>query len=333
MAMSYCLPDPAHFPPARRHPRANDIRAETDAYFADAWPWRSSEELSKFQLSNFAGYTTSTIPDASYDRALWCSKVFALLFVGDDLVEVEGDREIEHYFHSSVQGDTDPRDCLPWQIVINAVFRGIEASSTGNQYPRISRSFREWLISNTVGAQAPPYTNLEAYLDFRRLNCGGYWVLSTTQYALDIHLTDEELAEPKLVMCEKLCLDAFGMENDVASYEKELASGSPSANLVAILLRHGNEGDVFDSAMAAKDHVRQKIADIEALKDSEGRSDDSRRWLRALPYIVSGNTWWGQLTKRYNIPGHPVRRKVIHLEHVGDFVEPEPIHAHLQSPL
>jgi hypothetical protein len=104
MAMSYCLPDPAHFPPARRHPRANDIRAETDAYFADAWPWRSSEELSKFQLSNFAGYTTSSqcvfprmtfadfdeaIPDASYDRALWCSKVFALLFVGDDLVEVE----------------------------------------------------------------------------------------------------------------------------------------------------------------------------------------------------------------------------------------------------
>jgi hypothetical protein len=57
-----------------------------------------------------------------------------------------------------------------------------------------------------VGAQAPSYTNLEAYLDFRRLNCGGYWVLSTTQYALDIHLTDEELAEPKLMTCEKLCL-------------------------------------------------------------------------------------------------------------------------------
>jgi hypothetical protein len=31
----------------------------------------------------------AAIPDASYDRALWCSKVFALLFVGDDLVEVE----------------------------------------------------------------------------------------------------------------------------------------------------------------------------------------------------------------------------------------------------
>jgi hypothetical protein len=97
---------------------------------------------------------------------------------------------------------------------------------------------------------------------------------------------------------------------DVASYEKELASGSPSANLVAILLRHGNEGDVFDSAMAAKDHVRQKIADIEgrlhhcleeALKDSEGRSDDSRRWLRALPYIVSGNTWWGQLVSLFPV--------------------------------
>ncbi|KAJ6553011.1 isoprenoid synthase domain-containing protein [Mycena capillaripes] len=213
---------------------------------------------------------------------------------------------------------------------------GIEASSTGNQYPRFARSFRDWLTSNTVGRQAPQYTNLEAYLDFRRLNCGGYWVLLTTQYALDIHLTDEELAEPKLVICQNLCLDAFGMENDVASYDKELASGSPSANIVAIFLRLGDEGDVFASATAAKDHVRQKIADIEGrfyhqledtLKDSEGRSDDFRRWLRALPYVVSGNTWWGQLTTRYNIPGHPVRRKVIHLEHIGDFVEPEPIHA------
>jgi hypothetical protein len=58
----------------------------------------------------------------------------------------------------------------------------------------------------SVGGQAPQYTNLEAYMEFRRLNAGGYWFLFTAQYALDIHLTDEELADPKLVMCETLCL-------------------------------------------------------------------------------------------------------------------------------
>jgi hypothetical protein len=117
-----------------------------------------------------------------------------------------------------------------------------------------------------------------------------------------------------------------------------------------MLLEHGNGGDGFASAAAVKHHVRQKIADIDAqlhdrledaLKDDQGRSDDYRRWLLALSYIVGGNTWWSQQvssdsiqqnpahpkkTKRYNIPGKPVPRKVIHLEDIGDFFEPEPIH-------
>jgi hypothetical protein len=92
---------------------------------------------------------------------------------------------------------------------METIFRGIEASSNGDQYPRFARSLREWLLINAVGGQAPPYTNLQAYLDFRRTDAAGYWVLFTTQYALDLRLTDEELADPKLMMCEKLCVGEF----------------------------------------------------------------------------------------------------------------------------
>ncbi|KAJ6562065.1 hypothetical protein B0H19DRAFT_1259674 [Mycena capillaripes] len=148
-------------------------------------------------------------------------------------------------------------------------------------------------------------------MEFRRLNAGGYWFLFTAQYALDIHLTGEELVEPKLVMCETLCLDAAAMEYDVASYEKELAAGLLSANIVATLLEHGNY---------LSQRRRQK--NTSAKKSPTGHSDDCRRYLRALSYIVSGNTWWSQHTKRYNISGHPVPRRVIHLEEVGDFGEP-----------
>jgi len=217
---------------------------------------------------------------------------------------------------------------------METIFRGIEASSNGDQYPRFARSLREWLLINVVGGQAPPYTNLQAYLDFRRLNSAGPWVLFITQYALDLRLTDEELADPKLMMCEKLCVDACALENDIASYDKELASESPSPNIVAILLEHGSEGDGFASAAAVKKYVSQEVANIEAqlhdcLEDalnSEGQSDDYCKWLQALPYIVSGNVWFSQHTKRYNLPGNAVPRRVIHLEGVGDFVEPEPIH-------
>jgi hypothetical protein len=93
--------------------------------------------------------------------------------------------------------------------VINAIFRGIEATSTEEQYRRLTRAIREYSIHDAVGGQVPPYTNVQAYLDFRGKNYGVYVGLFTAQYALDLHLTDAELAHPKLVMCETLCSSEF----------------------------------------------------------------------------------------------------------------------------
>jgi hypothetical protein len=96
---------------------------------------------------------------------------------------------------------------------------------------------------------------------------------------------------------------------DVASYDKELASEYPSPNIVAILLEHGSEGDGFASAADVKKYVGQEVTNIEAqlhdcLEDalnSEGQSDDYRKWLQALPYIVSGNVWFSQHVSSYKI--------------------------------
>ncbi|KAJ7358359.1 isoprenoid synthase domain-containing protein [Mycena albidolilacea] len=303
MAMPYILPDAAHFPPARRHPRAGEIHAEIEAYFTDAWPWQSSEKLSKSLLLDFASFATCTIPDAAYDRLRWASKVYTLLYLVDDLVESESGAVF-----TALSKVT--QESLPWQNIMETIFCGIEASSNGDQYPRFVRTLGEWLI-NSVGGQAPPYTDLQGYLDFRRINAAGYWVISTTRYALDLRLTDEELADPELMMCEKLCVDACALENDVASYDKELASESPSPNIVAILLKHGSEGDGFVSVAAVKEYIGQEVAKIEAqlhdcLEDAlnnKRQSDDYRKWLQSLPYIVSGNVWLSQQTMRYNLPG------------------------------
>lgn len=201
---------------------------------------------------------------------------------------------------------------------------------------------------------------------------------------MDIHLTDEELNERLLVMCETVVLgelfcfghtkfeltaqiyaswktvcrvsfaDIYFLEPklDIASYEKELRDGTANVNFVTFLLKHGIDGRRFVSSSAVKEYIGQIIIpELEAklhdclgaaLKNSLGQKGDIGRWLNALPYIVSGNTWWTQLvsvhadrrhiiihltapqTTRYNIPGHPVPRKIIHLEDIGDIVEPEP---------
>ncbi|KAJ7122139.1 isoprenoid synthase domain-containing protein [Mycena epipterygia] len=338
--MSQMLPSLANFPPARQHPRNDELIAETHAYFVKFWP----EELAVELRADYAAFGTKSIPDASYDRMLWVCKACMLLFLLDDRMEREVRHSVILYVpevtvpqekqtlasrvQGFIRGDINPGESQV-DMVINTIFRGIEAGCTGQQYSQFSRVTVQYLTAQTP----QPYTDIQTYLDFRRLNAAGYLVLSLSRYALDIHLTDEELNERSLVTCETVVLDLCILVNDVVSYEKELRAGTANANLVTFLLKHGVEERRFASASAVKEYICQIITDLEgklhncleaALKHSLGQKEDYRRWLKALPYIVSGNTWWSQLTTRYIIPGHPVPRMIIHLEGIGDIVEPEP---------
>jgi hypothetical protein len=91
---------------------------------------------------------------------------------------------------------------------------------------------------------------------------------------------------------------------DVASYEMEVQENTADNNVVTMLLKHGVDGHTFTSASAAKIYVRKRIEQCEvklqgaissAFADSVlGESNTIRRWLCALPYVLSGKTWFCQ---------------------------------------
>jgi hypothetical protein len=89
---------------------------------------------------------------------------------------------------------------------------------------------------------------------------------------------------------------------DVASYEKEFLQNTLGNNLVENLLKNGINGHTFVSALAVKDYLTERIVDCEAKAQSAisamlaegGTPGNVRRWLGALPYLISGNTWWSQ---------------------------------------
>jgi hypothetical protein len=55
----------------------------------------------------------------------------------------------------------------------------------------------------------PAYRGIPEYLAFRSFNSGGYFGLALARYALDIYLTDEELQNPLLAVCERLALGGW----------------------------------------------------------------------------------------------------------------------------
>ena len=70
---------------------------------------------------------------------------------------------------------------------------------------------------------------------------------------------------------------------------------------MAILLAHGVDGRQFTTPFEAQMFLRSKIEHYEdmlyeatsaAMSDKElQESGESQRWLAAMPYLISGNTW------------------------------------------
>ncbi|KAF8147637.1 isoprenoid synthase domain-containing protein [Mycena galopus ATCC 62051] len=324
---------PSSFPSAREHIRKDELTQATDSFFLETWPFQSQKERDLFVRFEGASWFCKCVPDGQFEKMIWACRVNALLFLVDDLLEKnsddQGGSDLADRVIEIIGGEVVPRTGSPVEELMNCIFRGIEASTRIEQYRQFSRLTCEYLRHQ----ETPVHRNIPDYLAFRRLNAAGYFVLATARYSLELYVTDDELQNPLLAECERLTIEADAMENDVVSYEKEVQDNTLGNNLVAILLQHGVEGRAFDSASAAMVYIRELIAQHEAkLQDAIsvalndkvlGKSDAVCSWLHALPYIVSGNTWWSQQTGRYKLPGKPVPRRVIHLEGVGDIVEPE----------
>ncbi|KAJ6499474.1 isoprenoid synthase domain-containing protein [Mycena vulgaris] len=329
---------PTLFPPAREHARVKELSADTNSFVLESWPFASQAQRDFFVRCEFAAFMSKIVPDGDPERMIHACRVPGVLFMIDDAIEEQVGRPglsnrpgLSSRIIGIIRGEMVPKAGSPVEELIHRIFREIQDTTGVEHYGQLSRLACEFYASQS---EAPAWQNISEYLNFRCVHVGGYFTTALSRYALDIYLTNEELQNPLLAACERFVIDACAMENDVASYEKELQQNTVGNNLVAMLLEHGIDGRAFDTAPAVMDHIRELIADSEAkaqaalsvaLADTVlGSSDSVRRWLLALPYIIGGNAWWSQQTARYNLPGKPVPRRVIHLEGVGDMVVPEP---------
>ncbi|KAJ7637384.1 isoprenoid synthase domain-containing protein [Mycena polygramma] len=319
------------FPPARDHDRAQELTAASNSFFLENWPFVSQEERDFFVRCNLAALATRLMPDGEFHKTSSACKIATLLFLADDVWENNSDAGGDFTpvrMAGLMRGELIPKPDSPVEQVVNRLFREMEANCGVDNYRQFIRLTREWTSSQ--GTVIP--RSISEYMDWRGPNAAGNFGMALARYALAIFLTDEELRNPLLVVCERLVIDAVSLENDVISYEKELEQNTLGNNVVAISLQHGIDGHTFDSPSAAKNYVLKCVEDYEAklpgaiseaLADRVlGTSNAVGRWLHALPYFLGGNKWWSQETPRYNIPGKTVPRRVIHLEGVGNIVVP-----------
>ncbi|KAJ7888956.1 hypothetical protein B0H14DRAFT_3429930 [Mycena olivaceomarginata] len=257
------------FPPAREHIRTDEIVARS-----------------------FIGqYARMAIPDGEFEKMIRACGVYMLMALTDDWVEKHprdkggstwADRAI-----GIIRDELGPNTESPIDVLTNQIFRGIQASTTAEQYTQFSLAMSEFLRTT---AEPPVLQNVAQLLDYRSIDIGGYFALALNRYAAGIYITDDELQNPLLLVIP----DAVSMENDVASYEKEVEDGTLGSNLVAFLVRHGIDGYKVDTPSVAKALIREWITICEAkLQDAIstaladpvlGKSDTIRRYHGLMGY-------------------------------------------------
>ncbi|PSR70727.1 hypothetical protein PHLCEN_2v13393 [Hermanssonia centrifuga] len=98
--------------------------------------------------------------------------------------------------------------------------------------------------------------------------------------------------------------------NDLFSYAQEKSVNNDGKNIVRILqeqekLSYIQAVDRVKLIMREKEQEYMSAA-ICCLEDHElGKDSDVRRWIAALPYVMTGNVMWSQQTARYKVKSMP----------------------------
>ncbi|KAJ7830777.1 hypothetical protein B0H13DRAFT_1915775 [Mycena leptocephala] len=242
-------------PPAREHIRSQEIIAASDLLFLETWPFASQNERDIFVKSNFASLFAK-VDSFPFTRSFRSSEAAAI-----------PDGEFEKMIWTSrlatllwLTDDWIERE--PPERMAGIITGRLAV------YPMICEFLR----------------SMPEFLDYRRLNFGGDFILAVTRYAIDTYVTDDELQNPLLAACQTLAIGVHGprlsqcsrgiddgerwvvvlvVDNgphsvDVASYEMEVQENTADNNVVTMLLKHGVDGHTFTSASAAKIYVRNE---------------------------------------------------------------------------
>ncbi|KAF9060429.1 isoprenoid synthase domain-containing protein [Rhodocollybia butyracea] len=329
------------FPPARQHPRTPELVKICEEYFFKRWPFESEAARQHFIQSDLVGFTAKCqskviflgysdlthayegIPDTDHwERLVLAGKVFTWAFLLDDMMDVEV------LYNTSmkdllkiVYGTKKPNPNHHWEVIGHEIWRDIERSCTALEFDQITRAFKEWY--NSQGLPRPE--NFDDWLTFRFYNSSSNWTWSIARYAMDCHITDEELAHPVVREAEDSGGVTAILVNDIVSVTKDKMHNCEKQNGVIMIQKCGRVSTEEEAFAGISDIVvrrsRQMMEAVDQALADPMMSSEIKRWMTGLLYVVTGNSWWSQLFPRCSASP----RMTINIEGEGDKVL-EPIH-------
>ncbi|KAK2017796.1 Aristolochene synthase in complex with 12,13 Difluorofarnesyl diphosphate [Colletotrichum eremochloae] len=290
------------------HPLVDPVTAEVDAWFLDNWAFPNEKARKKFVAAGFSKVTCLYFPFAKDDRIAFACRLLAILFLIDDLLEhmsLEEGKAYNERLMPLARGDAQPDRTIP----VEAMFYDLWASMREKDQHLADQVLEPTFVfmrAQTEGIRTE-ITELGQYLQYRERDVGKALLSALMRFAMDLHLSDEELAEMKEV--EQNCAKHISIVNDIYSWEKELKQSQVAVEEGSILcsgvkVLADSTGLSIEAAktclwsLVREWELKHELLSSEAHINSQF-SEAQKLYLKGLEYQMSENELWSRTTPRY----------------------------------
>ncbi|KAH7886304.1 terpenoid synthase [Phlebopus sp. FC_14] len=316
----------AKWPWSRRiNPHYEQIKAEADQWFRK-FDALTSQSLRAFEKCDFARLAALAYPDASRGIVLRhdvacrhpnphteqlriACELIVVYFIVDEYTDVEDSTvtaEVVEIIIDALKCPSKPRptgEVVLGEIVRQFWSRAIKSASLTSQRHFIDDyvAYLRGVVVEATDRDKGTRRNIQEYLEVRRLTVGVQSAFVI--FELDMDLPDEAYYHPTVVELINCITELVIIDNDMASYNREQATGDKNHNLISAIMHETGLDSSGAMSRAASYHAEIETKFIDGLSKvpSWGPLIDSqlKRYLHGMANWARANYCWSYESQRY----------------------------------
>jgi len=307
--MMFYLPDTmVNWPwPRAINPHFEDVKIEVDAAFRD-FKALCHESQEAFDKCDFARLTALAYPNVPREHLRIGCELMNIYFIVDEYTDIENAAVTKEMVDIVLDALHDPHkirpegECILGEIVRQFWARAIQTASLSSQRHFLD-SFTAYLRAVVVEALDREHSHcrsIDDYLKLRRDTCGAKSAFAI--YEMGMEFPDEVFYHPIIAELVECIVELILIDNDMASYNREQATGDENHNLItAIMLELGLDRSGA-MAWAARYHTqveKQFISGLAQVPSLGTCTDILVKYLDGIATWARANHCWSYESQRY----------------------------------
>ncbi|KAG0699319.1 terpenoid synthase [Suillus ampliporus] len=294
--------------PRAINPHFEDVKVEVDASFRD-FKALSPESQGAFDKCDFARLAALAYPNAPREHLRIGCELMNVYFIVDEYTDIESVTVTKGMVDIVIDALHNPHktrpegECILSEIVRQFWARAVHIASLASQHHFLD-SFTAYLhavVVEAVDREQSHCRSIDDYLKLRRDTCGAKSAFAI--YEMGMELPDEVSYHPVITELVECIVELILIDNDMASYNREQATGDENHNLVTAVMVELGLDRSGAMAWATRYHteVEKRFIDGFTKVPSWGPSTDIlvKEYLDGIATWTRANTCWSYEAQRY----------------------------------